>query len=162
MHTSDATATADARSAVSPDDRTSLCEWFRVWEAHIRDVDMDAALPMFSSDVVGFGSSNRLLSGRAELHGRQWSPTWPNIAGFTFLLDQGGFVISADRCTATGFVPFSSTGFAEEGGTPFDRPGRCTVVLVRRDLDDPWSAVHTHFSLVPGTPLRTVRPRDVA
>jgi len=162
METREATTSTDDRHDISTEDGASLRVWFGEWEALIRAVDMDGALSMFSGDVVGFGSSNRLLRGRAELHGRQWSPTWPNIDRFTFLLDELGLVVSSDRRTATAYVPFSSTGYDVTTGAAFDRPGRCTIVLVRAALDEPWRAVHTHFSLVPGTPLRTARPAGLS
>ena len=46
---------------------------------------------------------------------------------------------------------WTSTG-AHEDGTPFLRPGRCTVTLRRADPTSPWLGTHTHFSLNRGTP----------
>ena len=46
---------------------------------------------------------------------------------------------------------WTSTG-ALEDGTPFPRPGRCTVTLRWADPASPWLGTHTHFSLNRGTP----------
>ena len=45
-----------------------------------------------------------------------------------------------------GICRWDSVGHDAGGGT-FDRPGRATVILVRRD--GTLKALHTHFSLVP-------------
>ena len=37
-------------------------------------------------------------------------------------------------------------------GDRFDRPGRTTVTLARRNAGDPFVATHTHMSLFRGTP----------
>jgi hypothetical protein len=36
-------------------------------------------------------------------------------------------IVSADRLTAAGMAVFTSTGYREDG-TPYERPGRATVV----------------------------------
>jgi len=38
-----------------------------------------------------------------------------------------------------------------EDGTPFDRPGRATIVLARQP-DGRWLGVHSHMSLARGVP----------
>ena len=38
-------------------------------------------------------------------------------------------------------------------GNSFNRPGRATVILQK--FEENWLAVHTHFSLLPGTPYKT-------
>ena len=58
---------------------------------------------------------------------------------------------SPDRRLAHLAAGWSSTG-AREDGTPFPRPGRCTVTLRRADPASPWLGTHTHFSLNRGTP----------
>ena len=47
------------------------------------------------------------------------------------------------------------TGYAETG-TPYERPGRATVVLGRGAPGEEWVAQHTHVSLFPGTPSRSI------
>ena len=58
----------------------------------------------------------------------------------------------ASENQAWGVVTWTSLGF-DGNHEPFYRPGRATVTLERRD--GIWLAVHSHFSLYPGTPQRT-------
>jgi len=49
---------------------------------------------------------------------------------------------------AVAIAPWTSTGFREDG-TPFDRPGRATIVLARQP-DRSWLGIHSHMSLARG------------
>jgi hypothetical protein len=69
---------------------------------------------------------------------------WPNIEGFTFDLDSLRY--GADGTLLWAICRWGSIGHDPKGGT-FDRPGRATVILERRD--GTLKALHTHFSLVP-------------
>jgi len=51
---------------------------------------------------------------------------------------------------------FDSTGYHQDG-TPYDRSGRATVVLVRSATNAPWLAQHTHLSLFRDVPTRSFR-----
>lgn len=127
--------------------------WFEALQDCVRRVDYAAGRAIFAEDVVAFGTRAEVVSGLDLLVERQWSGIWPNIRDFTFVLDQlhGG----VDGDLAWGVVPWTSTGFHADG-TPFDRPGRATVILERRG--GRWLAKHTHFSLNPGAPPRTYPP----
>jgi len=138
-------------------DRLTLMEWLKQLERHIQACDMDGALPLFHHDMVGFGSRQDYLLGRTAAHAEQWTPTGTQMDDYHFNLDRFGGVVSEDRCTATIYVTFGSTGYREESGEPFDRPGRATFVLIRPEISAPWRAVHTHVSLKPGTPIITRR-----
>jgi hypothetical protein len=46
-----------------------------------------------------------------------------------------------------------------QDGTPYDRPGRATVVLVRANTDAPWLAQHTHLSLFRDVPTRSLKSK---
>jgi hypothetical protein len=46
-------------------------------------------------------------------------------------------IVSADRLTAAGMVVFDSIGYREDG-TPYDRPGRATVVFGRGAIGADW------------------------
>ena len=118
------------------------------------NVDFDATQPMFAEDVYSFGTKATVVQGRDRLRQQQWEGIWPNIADFRVLLDQvhGG----GDDRIAWGMAPWSSTGF-DESGQAYDRPGRATVVLARRNAH--WEVIHTHFSVAPGTPPRTYGQR---
>jgi len=51
---------------------------------------------------------------------------------------------SPDDAIAIAIAPWTSTGFHEDG-TPFDRPGRATIVLARQP-NNRWIGVHSHMS----------------
>jgi ketosteroid isomerase-like protein len=90
------------------------------------------------------------VSGLDHLAANQWRNVWPYIENFTF--DLGRLHGNASGDVAWAAVPWTSTGFDQEGRA-FDRPGRATVTFAHRE--GRWLAVHTHFSLNPGTPARS-------
>ncbi len=140
--------TQDAAAAVR--------EWFaRLGDCCAR-VDYAGARAIFAGDVVSFGTKAGLVTGVGPLQRAQWEGIWPNIADFR--VDLATVRGDGNRDLAWGAATWTSTGFHEDGAA-FDRPGRATVVLQRREILAPpghaWLAVHTHFSLFPGTPPRT-------
>lgn len=131
-------------------------EWFTRLSAACAAVDYGAGRLIFADNVASFGTRADIVTGLDPLQRNQWEGIWPNIENFKIDLDSvmgGGSGVSA-----WGIATWSSTGF-DEDGTPFERPGRATVVLELRKSDrapgGEWLAVHTHFSLNPGTPPRT-------
>jgi ketosteroid isomerase-like protein len=119
-------------------------DWFRHLERCVRAVDFDEARPIFAEEAVGFGTFGAMLDGLDALVAGQWQQIWPTIERFTFDL-------SSLRCGSNGSLVWAicrwdSVGHAADGST-FDRPGRATVILTRRD--GTLKALHTHFSLVP-------------
>ena len=127
--------------------------WFESLQRCVGAVDYESARALFVEDAIGFGTRAHLAVGRDTLEADQWSGIWPNIRDFRFNLDQ--LRAGADGDLGWGIVTWESTGF-DENGQPYDRPGRATVVFVRRD--GAWRALHTHFSLRPGTPPTTHGP----
>ncbi len=131
-------------------------EWFERLSAACASVDYEAGRRIFAGDVASFGTKADIVVGLDPLQSNQWEGIWPNIANFRIDLDsvRGG----GDGDSAWGIAVWSSTGF-DQRGQPFDRRGRSTVILERRQTDTTpggeWLAVHTHFSLNPGTPPRT-------
>ena len=99
------------------------------------------------------GMSER-VSELEHLEKNQWRNVWGTIADFHFIVDELQSGVSGDGLQAWAVVPWTSTGFHEDG-TTFDRPGRATVVFTRNTADGPWRAIHTHISLAPGTPQRS-------
>jgi hypothetical protein len=67
-----------------------------------------------------------------------------SIERFTF--DPGSLRYGADGALLWAICRWGSIGHDPNGAT-FDRPGRATVILERRD--GALKALHTHFSLVP-------------
>jgi ketosteroid isomerase-like protein len=132
-----------------PADR-AIRAWFEALQRCVVAVDYASARPLFVDDAIGFGTKAHLAVGRETLEASQWTGIWPNIRDFRFNLDQ--LRSGADGDLGWAIVTWDSTGF-DERGEPYERPGRATVIFVRRD--GAWRALHTHFSLLPGTPPRT-------
>jgi ketosteroid isomerase-like protein len=137
----------------TPDHRTEseVLGWLEAFAAAVRDVDYDAGRAMFAPDVVGFGTVGVLLSGLETLMTLQWKRVWGVTSGFCFDLDTATVRTSGDVAWVA--VPWASrTGKSDRG--PFDRRGRATYILHRRE--GKWLAVHTHHSLDPsGAPPGT-------
>ena len=133
------------------DDHDSIAGWLAEWGECIACLDFARARTLFDSGVVGFGTFSDLLVGIDDLEARQWRAVWPAISAFRFDLDGLWTEMSPDRRLGHLAAGWTSTG-AHEDGTPFPRPGRCTVTLRRADPASPWLGTHTHFSLNRGTP----------
>lgn len=131
-------------------------QWFERLQACVEAVDYERARPLFVEDAIGFGTKAEVAVGRDTLEANQWSGIWPNIRDFQFDLAQ--LKSGGDGDVAWGVVTWRSTGFDAEG-RPFERPGRATVIFERGQGE--WRALHTHFSLFPGTPPRTFGPKGV-
>ncbi len=125
-------------------------EWFALMERFCATVDYDSAETIFAEDVVSFGTKMDIVRGRKSLREGQWESIWGNIRNFKMDLENIHAGGSGDQ--AWGVVTWTSIGF-DGRHQPFYRPGRATVTLERRD--GVWLAVHSHFSLNPGTPHRT-------
>jgi ketosteroid isomerase-like protein len=128
--------------------QASVRDWVAAWGAEVAAVDMTAARRRFSPAVVGFGTFAGVVQGIDELEANQWANVWPEISGFAFRVGELAVVSSPDGCQAVAVVPWDSVGYAADG-SPFERPGRATIVLHREEPGAPWVGVHTHFSLVP-------------
>jgi ketosteroid isomerase-like protein len=102
-----------------------------------------------------------LVEGLEPFRDRQWESVWPRTSDFAFRLDATRVLASADGSMAVAIAPFTSTGYHPDG-TPFDRPGRTTLVLVPNPGEgETWLAVHSHMSLVKGVPPDSPANRPV-
>jgi ketosteroid isomerase-like protein len=135
-------------------DEAAIRAWFTTWDSYVRQRDYERARALFHPDVVGFGTHMRVVSGLEHLERDQWRNVWGTIEDFRFLVDELRASVSSDRVQAWAVIPWTSTGFHEDGA-PFDRPGRATVIFARDSASAPWRAIHTHISLAPGTPQRS-------
>jgi ketosteroid isomerase-like protein len=124
--------------------RDEVLGWFRHLERCVRAVDYSGARPIFAEEAVGFGTYGAMLDGLDALVAGQWQNIWPNIQDFTF--DPETLRFGADGALVWAICRWDSLG-KDADGRPFDRPGRATVILTRRDGQ--LKALHTHFSLVP-------------
>ncbi len=134
--------------SVTGGDGRSLRAWLRQWGDAVAHADIEAARPLFGSDVIGFGTRAEVAVGLEQLVAEQWGHVWPAIDGFAFDVDGAVLYVSADRHLAVIATTWMSRGRRPDG-TLGRRPGRATVVLERLALDAPWQGVHTHFSLAP-------------
>jgi ketosteroid isomerase-like protein len=122
-------------------------EFLLEMQACVRAVDYTRARPLFAQDVVAFGTSAAVVSGRDRLEHDQWQNVWPTIRDFTFRLDELHCLGSPEAVCVV--VPWDSIGTGTDG-RPFTRPGRATLLLLPRD--GRWVAAHSHFSLAPSPP----------
>jgi ketosteroid isomerase-like protein len=118
-------------------------KWLEVFETAVRACDFAAGRTMFADDAVAFGTWARAVAGLANIEREQWQNVWPRIRGFHFEPDTN-VRASGDHAWIAGSWSTEVTG---PDGRPFNRPGRGTFVLERRD--GRWLAVHSHFSLLP-------------
>lgn len=120
-----------------------VAAWLSAFEAAVRARDFEAARPMFASDAVAFGTWASAVSGLDRIENEQWRNIWPRIRRFRFE-ERPVIRATADSAWIAAVWYSEATGL---DGHPFDRPGRATLILTRRD--GRWLAVHTHFSLTP-------------
>jgi ketosteroid isomerase-like protein len=143
---------------VQGDDAALIRRWFQRLQLCIQTLDFAGSRPLFAEDLITFGTFTAFTLGRAATEQEQWRKVWSHIDQFRWQLDEMQTLVSGDRLTAVGMAVFESTGYAEDGRA-FDRPGRATVVFGRRAVGEEWVAQHTHVSLFPGTPSRSIRPK---
>jgi ketosteroid isomerase-like protein len=128
------------------------------FSACVRDVDYAAARLMFHPDVLAFGTHRDIIPGLEAWINTQWDNVWPKTTDFTFDLDGTHVLASADESMAVVVTPWTSTGYHQDM-TPFDRPGRATMVFNR--LDGAWICTHSHMSLNRGVPQASHANRPV-
>ena len=134
-------------------------DWLARFSACVRAVDYAAARPFWHDDVVIFGTYQELVHGLADWTHQQWNNVWPHTEGFAFDLAETLVLAAADGSMAVAVAPWTSTGFHQDS-TPFDRPGRATIVL-QRQPDGRWLGVHSHMSLRRGVPQDSFANRPV-
>ena len=144
---------ADAETAAS------VKSWLERFSSCVRAVDYAAARPFWHPGIVIFGTYQELVRGLAAWEEAQWDNVWPRTEGFAFLLNETVVLASPDSAMAVAIAPWTSTGFGRDG-TPFDRPGRSTLVL-QRQADGGWLGVHSHMSLARGVPQESFGHRQV-
>ncbi len=144
-------------SPVHPDDVAGVRAWFETLAGHVRAVDFAGARAIFAPDMIAFGTFTDFMTGRDVAEQQQWRNVWPHIDNFRWRPDIRT-IVSPDRLQAVGMGVFDSTGY-QQGGTPYDRPGRATVVFVRPGADASWLAQHTHLSLFRDVPTRSFKSK---
>ena len=142
---------------VNADDSAGVRTWFETLAAHVRAVDFLGARPIFAPDMIAFGTFTDFMTGREAAEQQQWRNVWPHTDDFRFRPDIRA-IVSPDRLQAVGMAVFDSTGYHQDG-TPYDRPGRATIVFVRDRVGAPWLAQHTHLSLFRDVPTRSFKSK---
>lgn len=144
--------------AASPDLQAWFMDWLSRFAVCVREVDYAAARPLFHPDVLAFGTHRDIIPGLDAWIGTQWDNVWPRTTDFTFDLSAAHVLASADETMAIVIVPWTSTGYHPDM-TPFDRPGRATMVFSK--LDGVWLCTHSHMSLNRGVPQTSHAQRPV-
>lgn len=131
---------------MTDEERAAIRRWLEEFSAAVRAVDYERGMTMFAPEVVGFGTYASMLVGLDRLVAGQWRNIWGVTRGFAFRLDElhGGVAGNLAWVAA----PWDSQG-QRPSGEWYDRPGRATLVLERRD--GRWLAIHSHLSLYPST-----------
>jgi ketosteroid isomerase-like protein len=119
-------------------------EWLEEFSDAVRNVDYERGKTMFAEDVVGFGTYASMLEGLDRLVEGQWKNIWGVTREFRFRLEEMHVGVSGDLAWVA--APWDSEGQLSDG-TWYDRPGRATIILERRN--GKWLAKHTHLSLYP-------------
>ena len=141
------------RRITEEDPERAVTTWFDRFGSCCAAGEYTEARELVADDVLSFGTKADIVQGLDHLQSNQWEQIWPRTADFDIDLD-GARAFGTDEL-AWGMATWTSTGY-DESGDPYHRPGRVTVVLERRD--GAWLAVHTHFSLNPGTTQETFGP----
>ena len=138
--------------------RAFFHDWLDTFAGYVREVDYASARPLFHPEVLAFGTHRDVISGIEQWIATQWDNVWPRTADFRFDLDRMRVLKSDDGTMAVVIVPWTSTGFHEDG-KKFDRPGRATMVFHNGDAG--WRCVHSHMSLNRGVPQSSHANRPV-
>jgi ketosteroid isomerase-like protein len=139
--------------------RDAILDWLDRFSAAVREVDYRSAYPFWHPRIIAFGTVKALVEGLEPWRDQQWESVWPKTSDFRFPQGAARVLASPDGKMAVVIAPFTSTGYATDG-TPFDRPGRATLILVPGGTEG-WLGVHSHMSLAHGVPADSHGNRPV-
>lgn len=138
--------------------RAYFIDWLERFAGYVRDVDYAAARPLFHPDILAFGTHRDVIPGLAAWQSTQWDNVWPKTSDFRFYTGAARVLVSADQTMATVVVPWTSTGYHQDGSA-FERPGRATMVFSKDG--GAWLCTHSHMSLNRGVPQQSYANRPV-
>ncbi|NRQ49586.1 YybH family protein [Aeromicrobium stalagmiti] len=121
-------------------------EWLEAFAAAVRSRDYAAGRALCTDDAEGFGTVAARYVSLDELEREQWRGVWDRTGDFAF--DTDAATSWSDGELLVVMAEWGSDGL-EPDGSRRRREGRATIVL--SSADDTLRAVHTHFSMVPGT-----------
>lgn len=129
--------------------KDQVLNWISEWETLINEVNYEKARPLFSDNVVAFGTVAGYMKGLKNLEDRQWRKVWPTIKNFEF--DRSSMTILGDSNSSLKIVLmlWRSLGKTGDGGW-YERRGRVTLALKQKVKK--MECVHSHFSMEPGIP----------
>lgn len=133
-------------------------DWLETFSGYVRSVDYASARPLFHPGILAFGTHQDVLPGLEAWVNTQWDNVWPKTDDFRFDLTMTHVLVSNDGSMAVVVAPWTSTGFNPDG-SPFDRPGRATIIFHKADGE--WLGVHSHLSLNRGVPQSSHGNRPV-
>ena len=142
----------------NPAIRDSVLAWLERFAGYVREVDYRSAREIVDENVLAFGTHRDVISGLDPWMRTQWDNVWPRTSDFRFSLDQAQVLVSPDGVMTVAVVPWTSTGYHKDM-SPFDRPGRATMVL--RKTESGWICTHSHMSLNRGVPQESHANRPV-
>ncbi len=138
--------------------RAWFISWLDAFSSYVRDVDYASARPLFHPQILAFGTHQDVLPSLQAWIDTQWDNVWPRTADFRFKLAETHVLAAEDGSLAVVIAPWTSTGFQPDG-SPFDRPGRATMVFHK--TGGTWLGVHSHLSLNRGVPQASHGNRPV-
>lgn len=119
-------------------------EWLVAFAATVRARDLEGGRRLFAVEASGFGTVTVRYRGLDALVEEQWSQVWHRTRDFRFDHDP-------EAWSGAGLHGVAATWSSRaEGGIDRLRRGRATFVL-RAGHDSALRAVHSHFSMAPGT-----------
>ena len=138
--------------------RAYSVDWLERFAGYVREVDYAAARPLFHPEILAFGTHRDIIEGIGSWQATQWDNVWPKTSDFRFDTDAVRLLVSSDNTMASVVVPWTSTGYHQDG-TTFERPGRATMVF--NGQDGAWLCTHSHMSLNRGVPQQSFANRPV-
>lgn len=123
-----------------------LEQWLRDFSRAVRDRDFRSGRDLFDEKVISFGTVCSRAENLDELMQQQWQLIWPNTEGFDFEYHSARSALSERQIVI--ISGWHSRRLVPDGQMLL-RQGRATLVLKREGND--LRAVHTHFSMLPGT-----------
>lgn len=132
--------------------------WLKTFEQCVQDENYLAARALFHPDCYCFGSKAKRTFSLEDLIENQWKKIWPNIQDFCFDFELLQYRVSESEDLATVVCPWHSVGFHADGRS-YPRDGRVTLIFLKDPTHRRWLAYHTHYSLNPGTPTKTIIPK---
>ena len=103
--------------------------WLDTWEGLINRGDFEAARPLFSPEVLAFGTVTGSMKTLPVLEERQWRKVWGKIKDFRF--DKETAVLFRDEGSRLATIACAWSSLGRTQSSWYQRRGRVTLVLRR-------------------------------